>query len=185
MRFVVITLPPADLCDRIEAIRRPLNETVGGREALRYPPHITLRTGLVCPDDRAAEVAGAFLAHAAAFGPVPIQTEGVFFTAYGPPGDERGLVGWSIAATGGLLALHRKLLEFQEWQKGPQGLFRPHLTLAFHDIGPGHVETLRRELSAARVTLPDFSWTADHVALYHERPEGWVEWGRAGLGQPT
>jgi len=181
MRFVIITLPPRTIGERIDALRRPLNEAVGAREALRYPPHLTLRTGLVCPDDQAADAARDFLAHAAQFGTVPVRTEGIFYTTYGDPGAERGMVGWSIGATGPLLALHRDLLTHTPWSKGPQNTFRPHLTLAFDDLGAAEVEVLRERIEASPSPFPAFSWTVDHVALYHETPEGWKEWDRVSL----
>ncbi len=181
MRFVIISLPPRVIRDRIDALRRPLNEEVGANQALRYPPHLTLRTGLVCPDDQADEAAQAFLAHASTLGAVPVRTEGLFFTTYGDPGWERGMVGWSVGASGPLLALHRGLLAFTPWAKGPQGAFRPHLTLAFDDLGGAEVEHLRQKIEALQPPVPNFSWTVDHVALYHETPQGWVEWDRAAL----
>jgi hypothetical protein len=53
------------------------------------------------------------------------------------------------------------------------------MTLAFHDIGPAEVETLRGRIEDS--PLPAWSWTLDHVALYHETPGGWVEWDQAEL----
>lgn len=181
MRFVIITLPPPAIRDEVEALRRPLNEAVGAREALRYPPHLTLRTGLVCPDDRADEVARAFLAFAAPLNSVGVQTQGLFFTTYGPPANERGMVGWSVAVTPGLWELHRGLLGFTDWAKGVQGEFRPHVTLAFDDLRVEDVETLRQRLAASPSPVPEFSWTIDHVALYFEGREGWLEWDRTAL----
>lgn len=179
MRFVVISLPPAEIRDQIDALRRPLNALVGTHQALRYPPHITLRTGLVCPDDLAEEVSRSFLAHAAQFGPVSVVTRGVFFTSYGTP-EARGMVGWSVEASVGLMELHRNLLAYSAWQKGPQGPYQPHLTLAFDDLTPDGVEVIRRAL-AHQPPVPDFAWTVDAVALYHEGPEGWVEWSSINL----
>jgi 2'-5' RNA ligase len=176
VRFVIITLPPEPTRQTMDALRRPLNQAVGAREALRYPPHVTLRTGLVCPDEKADSVAQEFLTHARAARAVPVETTGVFFTAYGEPGFERGLVGWSVDPSAPLLGLHQQLSAYQPWAKGPQGAFRPHVTLAFHDIGTIQVEALRQRIAAA--PLPAFAWTIDHVALYYETPDGWVEWGK-------
>ena len=180
MRFVSITLAPPDIGEEIDALRRPWNEAVGAQEALRYPPHLTLRTGLVCPDDQAAAAAATFLDHARSCRPATLTTQGLFFTTYGEPGRQRGMVGWSVASSESLWTLHQGLLEFKPWAKGPQGEFRPHLTLAFDDLGPEGVEILRQKARASG-PVPDFSWTADHVALYHETPERWVEWGRVPL----
>jgi 2'-5' RNA ligase len=180
VRFVIITLPPPGIQGQIEAIRRPLNVKTGSAQALRYPPHITLRTGLVCPDDQAGVVADAFLAHAAGFHAVEASTQGLFFTTYGPADAPRGMVGWSVVPSPDLVALHRGLFAFSPWQKGPQGAFQPHLTLAFDDLAPCGVEVIRQSLEASG-PVPDFAWTVDRVCLYHELPQGWVEWASVSL----
>lgn len=173
IRFVIITLPPRAVQDAVEALRRPLNQAVGASAALRYPPHLTLRTGLVCPDERAAAVATSFLDHAATQRAVPVRTEGLLFAP--------GLVAWSLGATAGLLALHRGLLGFMDWAKGPQGAYTPHMTLAFDDLRPGAAERLQALIANRGEPVPDFAWTVDHVALYHETPAGWVEYARTDL----
>lgn len=179
MRFVILGLPPREVQEEIEAFRGPLNRLVGSREALRYPPHITLRTGLVCPDDGAQEVSAAFLSHASRGVLTEVSTGGLFFTTYGPAEDPKAMVGWAVARSPGLMDLHGHLLGFSPWQKGPQGEFQPHLTVAFHDLTPPGLEVLRSTLAGRPV--PEFRWTLDRVALFHERPEGWVEWDSVSL----
>jgi 2'-5' RNA ligase len=174
---VIITLPPDELRRQLETFRRPWNERFFAREALRYPAHITLRTGLVCPDDLAGEVAQAFLEHASHTSPAEVATDGLFYTTYGDP--LRGMVGWHVPVTAGLQRLHRHLLAFTSWQKGPQTTFEPHISLAYHDITPTQLAELRTSLDAAEV--PAAAWIVDHVALYHETPTGWVEWARRVL----
>ena len=174
---MIITLPPDELRLQLEAFRRPWNERFSAREALRYPAHITLRTGLVCPDDQAAVVAHDFLEHASRASPTEVATDGLFFTTYGDP--LRGMVGWHVPVTAGLLRLHRHLLAFTSWQKGPQATFEPHISLAYNDITPGQLPELRSGIEA--VEIPSAAWVVDHVALYHESPAGWVEWSRTPL----
>lgn len=181
MRFVIITVPPTPVADAIEALRRPWNQAVGTKEALRYPPHITLRTGLVCPDDDAPKAAEAFLSHAARCRPAVVRTQGLFFTTYGARGNEQHMAAWSVALSDALLALHQNLLLFTDWKKGPQGPFRPHLSLSYGDLSSQGLETLRHGLGALVPPVADFVWTIDHVALFHETPDGWVEWGRARI----
>jgi 2'-5' RNA ligase len=174
---VIITLPPDEVRLPLEIFRRRWNEQLGAVEALRYPAHITLRTGLLCPDDQASQVAQEFLAHAALAHATDVSTDGLFFTAYGDP--PRGMAGWHVPLTAGLQRLHSHLLAFAAWQKGPQVAFEPHLSLAYHDISPDQLTELRMEL--AGVEVPSASWRLDHVALYHEVEGSWVEWARTGL----
>lgn len=171
MRFVIITLAPDDLASTIDDLRRPFNRP-GCSEALEYPPHVTLRTGLVCPDDQAATVAGEFLEHASRCRRASIRTQGLFSAVSPGEGGEQLLVGWSVVPQEELLALHQNLLLYQKWPKGPQGPFHPHLSLVY---GP------RPIVGDPRPKAPDFEWTADHVALFFRGPEAWVEWGRTSL----
>lgn len=177
MRFVIISVPPQPIADAIEAFRRPINEQVGASEALRYPPHITLRTGLVCPDDKAALVANQFLAFAEECSAVEVSTAGLFFSAYGEP--PRGMVGWSVPMTSSLVALHERLLGFRDWAKGPQGPYQPHLSLCYGDLTVAALESLRKQSQLWQV--PDWRWTLNHVGLYYEKETGWVEWSSVRL----
>ncbi|MEI8096004.1 MAG: 2'-5' RNA ligase family protein [Spirochaetales bacterium] len=177
MRFIVITVPPEAQRAPLEAFRQTWNRNLGTFEALRYPAHLTLRTGLVCPDDQAESVAERFLEHARKGQPCSVATDGLFFVTYGEP--RRGMAGWRVPLSAGLERVHRHLLEFSAWQKGPQAPFEPHVSLAYHDLTPEQLLVLERQL--AGVDVPSAQWTLDHVALFREVDGVWVEWARTVL----
>jgi 2'-5' RNA ligase len=178
---VIISTPPPDLRGLLDDFRRPLNELVGAREALRYPPHITLRTGLTCPEELAEDVGHRFLRHAARFAALPVQTGPLFANVYGEGASERGMLAWPVEPTEALMALHRHLLEFGEWQKGAQAPYQPHVSAVYGDIGRRQLKRLTDYLASSAVPVPQATWVLDHVALFVERPTGWKEWGRAEL----
>ncbi len=91
------------------------------------------------------------------------------------------MVGWSIGAQALCWRFIRDLLAYTLWAKGSQMIFRPHLTLAFDDLGSAEVEVLRQRIESSPTPFPAFSWTVDHIALYHETPQGWMEWDRVSL----
>lgn len=184
LRFVIISTPPPDLRDVLDDFRRPLNELVGAREALRYPPHLTLRTGLTCPEELAEDVGYRFLRHAAGFATFPVQTGPLFANVYGEGASERGMLAWPIKPTEQLLALHRYLLEFSEWQKGAQAPYQPHVSAVYGDIGRRQLKRLTDYLASSAAPVPQATWILDHVALFVERATGWKEWGRAELQHP-
>jgi len=178
VRFVIIHALAAGSAPGLEAARAAAREMTGSVQALRYPPHVTLRTGIVCPDDRADTVALEFLGHAARGRPARAWTTGLRSEVYAPG---HGLVALGVASDGSLEALHRHLLEFTAWAKGPQTSFHPHLTIAFDDLDAAAAERLTAYLNEPERRPADFGFTVDSVALYRETAERWVEVARVSL----
>jgi len=183
VRFIIIAVPPPQVQAQIQAIRQPLNTLLGSKEALRYPPHVTLRTGIICPDALAADVARAFLLYAQAGKAVPVRSHAVFTTTWTDGSTQRALLGWKIvddnpqAGVEGIQRLHQFLLGFKNWAKGLQQHYAPHLTLAFYDI-----DSVLAERGKATINSDfSFAWTIDEVALYHENPDGWTYYASTAL----
>ncbi len=182
MRFIIIGLLPAEPSRRIDAQRRRICGELGSSEALRYPVHVTLRTGLACPDQEAESLAARFLAHAATHDPIPVETEGVFASSYrGGKGDEHGIIGHTVRMDEKLLGLHRFLLLFTEAAKGEQRKYAPHVSLSYGDIDGA-------QASEAYVRMRDseknerFAWNLDNVTLCAETGGLWKVYARTGLG---
>ena len=93
-----------------------------------------------------------------------------------------GLVALKVRSDGSLEMLHRHLLQFKAWIKGPQNSFHPHLTIAFDDLDQAWTKTLTKHFSTPARKPADFGFTVDSVALYYEKPEGWTEFGSVPLG---
>ena len=178
MRFVIIHALPPGSAPGLEKARAAAHELTGTSQALRYPPHVTLRTGLVCPDELADSVALEFLGHAAKARPARAWTLGLRHELYAP---DHGLVALEVHSDGSLETLHRHLLEFKAWAKGPQAAFRPHLTVAFDDLDKAATARLAEHFARSENRLVDFGFTVDTVALYYERPEGWTKFGSVPL----
>ncbi len=178
MRFVIIHALAEGSAPSLETARAEAHALTGSVKALRYPPHVTLRTGIICPDEVAEAVAQDFLTHAALAQPARAWTAGLRHEVYSPG---HGLVAMKVKSDGSLEALHRHLLQFKAWIKGPQNSFHPHLTIAFDDLDEAWTRTLTKHFSSAARKPADFSFTVDSVALYRETPERWVEAGRTPL----
>ncbi len=181
VRLIVISCLPEPQASAIDALRRKIGARADAAEALRYPPHITLRTGLVCPDDQAESVARDFLARAAERAPFMVGAESVIAADYlDGGGARRGLLAYRIACSPELLALHHHLLTYTAWQKGPQGPFEPHLSLCYQDVTPDAVRQLDEEFNdEVRRLLP--VWRLDRVELWHQADAGWIPFAGTGL----
>ena len=49
VRFIIISTLPDNISNEINILREKLKEVTGACQALTYPPHITLRTGVIVP----------------------------------------------------------------------------------------------------------------------------------------
>lgn len=181
MRFIIIATPPPGTAAPLLRLREAMAAETGSREAARYPAHITLRTGLVCPDAEAKALADRFLAHAAEGRAADAAASGVLCAAYTDGGgNERGILGYGIALGRGLRDLHGHLLGFAEGMKGPQGDYRPHVSLCYGDISPATAEALRaRHLAAIEAAAP--RWRIGSVELWAESGGAWARYAEAAL----
>jgi 2'-5' RNA ligase len=179
LRFVIIHALAQGTARAFEAARDEAHALTGSKQALRYPPHVTLRTGIICPDEVAEAVALDFLSHAALAKPARAWTSGLRHEVYSPG---HGLVALNVRSDGSLETLHRHLLQFKAWAKGPQKSYHPHLTIAFDDLDEAGTKTLTKHFSAPQRRLADFGFTVDSVALYYEKSEGWALFGSVPLG---
>ncbi len=173
-RYIVITVPPPPVAEAIQALRRPLCERYGAGWALQYPPHLTLRTGLVVPQDREDEVTAAFAGLAAQQAPFVIRT--------GPPacgrmayeGDEHCFLYLPVVPDPPLVALNRTLLSCRQYRKSDKTAFQPHVTLLWGDLRPEEEIDLRTAVDAGRPPLHEgVSWRCEDVCLYIRHGNAW------------
>ncbi len=174
IRLVIITVPPPEVAEAVEALRAPLCRMADSRAALAYPPHVTLRTGVRVPPARMDDFLDDFRVLAAEQAAFPVRTDGIASLTYEDGGREKYLVAYRIEPTAPLLHLNRRLLSYRTWRKSDRTDFHPHMTLVFDDLSrkdwlrvTAHIEA--RPEAYAR----SFEWTCDHVGLYELRGERW------------
>ena len=174
VRFIIITVPPAEVAEQIDRFRRAIAEVGDTWEALTYPPHITLRTGALVPPEHAEQYADRLVQHLAQVRSFPVETGALQQTTYRSNGELRHFVGYEIDLSDSLMSLHRRLLEQRRWIKGEQPAFRPHLSVAYHDLDAKGALRIQRWIDTNRQRVPaGFSWTCDNVALYTRGATDW------------
>lgn len=137
-------------------------------EALTYPPHITLRTGAIVPEDRVESYTDAFVAHAEAHRAVDVVAGALVQDTYFSDGKKRHFVGFSIEPSPGLRSLNRHLLALRQFAKSNRQDFHPHLTIAFHDMDAEGAERVAAWLEANPTRVPTgLRWVCDNVGLYN------------------
>lgn len=174
IRFIIITVPPAEVTEQIDRFRHAIAEIGDTWEALAYPPHVTLRTGALVPPEHAEQFADRLVQHLSQVRSFPIETAALQQTTYHSDGDLRHFVGYEIDRSDSLMRLHRRLLEQRRWIKGEQREFRPHLSVAYHDLDAAGASRVQRWIDANRQRVPaGFRWMCDNVALYTRGAGNW------------
>jgi 2'-5' RNA ligase len=175
VRFIIITVPPADVAARLEEARREASGLTHSRAALAYPPHVTLRTGAIVPPDSIGKFAAGMRTALGEWSPFPMRAEGLMHSVYEDhDGLSRHIVGWRVPADEPLLRVHRDLLSFRLYQRRAQPPFEPHLTLAFEDLEEQDAGRLLLHAASRPEIFPlELCWTCDRVGLYREMDESW------------
>lgn len=173
MRFIIISVPPEPLARDLRVLQTQIGVEAGVKEALRYPPHITLRTGMICPDEAAGEVVRAFRERASRLNPVELRSEGPVASGYrDASGVERGFLGYRMNLSPELLELHLGLLAYEPFRKGPQGAFEPHVSLCYHDLSPDLARILlKRHRQGIEALIP--AWTIRAAELWEPDGDSW------------
>lgn len=181
-RLIIISVPPEGVVPQLQNVRVPLCEKYNAGWALRYPPHITLRTGLLLPEGMSEDVFARFAyicndCHSFAIETLPAQSRMMSYE-----GEEHFFVYYPVVQNESLLALNRALLSYTDFRKSDKTSYHPHVTLFWGDV-PGDEKT---ELTASISSGDDpwcrrFHWQCDNVCFYRYTGEKWIPVHRIDL----
>ncbi len=173
-RFILITIPPPETAAAIDAVRWPLNMAAASRAALAYPPHVTLRTGFLVPDEAVNLFLTDFSRWAVAAAPAKVRTCGLYCGTYAQDEGPRRIICYRVAEEQSLLALNRHLLGFAAYRKSNRTAFWPHLTLAYEDLTEEGYTAACRWLDAHPETAQQIHvWLCDRIWLFEQESNYW------------
>jgi len=173
-RFIIITVPPPSISGKLQKLIAECSILGDSREASSYPPHITLRTGALVPNEEIRAFAEGFERHCAGLHRVKITTDGIQFETYLKDGIKKYFIGYHIAKTKRLFDLHLELMAYDPFIKKRQNEFNPHLSLAYHDLEEESFIRLKDYITANPDAYGhDYSWELDNVSLYAKKGEKW------------
>jgi len=138
--FAIVALFPDELDRRVDALRRELSERFGPKQALVWPPHLTLRTGFRVPEDEIAMFIDAFEAFSKKLKSVRVKLKGFSFYDNFPLNKwitSPYVVSIDVEKTRELFDFHSELLGFTEYaikKDEKTEDWNPHVTMAYNDI---------------------------------------------------
>ncbi len=174
VRLIIITVPPPAVRAELSKLRATCSGVSSSHAASVYPPHITLRTGVLVPEVEMPVFLAEFGSHLQGVGPCEIRTGAIVSTTLRRDDREVPIVALEIEPDGALVSLHERLLRYDRYRASDRTGFWPHLTLAFQDLSADGRRRLEAYL-AAREELRSrrFLWNCDNVSLYRQRGRRW------------
>ena len=94
VRFIIITVPPPALSVLLESARAAAASLTRTCAALAYPPHVTLRTGALVPEESVESFAAGLRESLGAWRPFTINARGFFHAQRIPPGTASSFTWW-------------------------------------------------------------------------------------------
>jgi 2'-5' RNA ligase len=174
VRLIIITVPPPAVQAELAGLRAICSGVSQSHAAAAYPPHVTLRTGVIVPKDELEFFLDEFGGLLGGVGPFEIRTGEILFRTIPRDHGVVPIVALEIEPSAALVSLNARLLQYQPYRASDRTAFWPHLTLAFQDLSPEGRLRLEQYLAAGEeLRSRRFAWHCDNVALYRQHGRRW------------
>lgn len=181
-RLVIISALPDNAAQAVRAIQERCCGVAGSREALAYPPHITLRTGVLVPPEEMDKFIGGFTDLVRDVAAFELRTSGILTGRLGGEYGQAPIVCYQIASSEALASLNAQLNSYQPYRKSNRMAFHPHLSIAYGDLTEEGLIAIKRFLQEHPVLRQrEIKWICDNVSLYVKEGGQWVEFHRMPL----
>jgi len=174
VRLIIITVPPPTVRAELSMLRATCSEVSSSQAAAAYPPHVTLRTGVVVPQAKMGSFLDEFGCFLEGVRPFEIQTADIVFRTIARDQGVVPIAALEIEPSRMLVSLNARLLRYQPYRASGRTSFWPHLTLAFQDLSTAGRQRLENYITdREEIRSRRFAWTCDNVSLYRLRGRCW------------
>lgn len=172
IRFIIITTPPEQISRELTGLIEKLADIGKTKAARQYPPHITLRTGVLVPEPELNFFFKDFKKVTDELSAFHIETKGIDIITYNDNGAVRYLVYYRIKENPELRHTNKRLLTYSLYKKSNKTGFHPHLSLAYKDIDESGLNRIKSYLKYNNHRR-DYSWLCDNIGFYYENSGKW------------
>ena len=183
VRFVIISVVPNRIAYKIKNLSQELSGLSGSKNALLYPPHITIRTGAIVPIDNIDAFVLAFRKDVDKFNAKviyqePLTISEIDFINYTDEGQQKHLIAYRVRKTEWLVELNKTLDESNEYKKTMYKTFHPHISLAYGDLSTFYFNKLKDHiLDNKEHFCKSLSFDINDVSLFYQLDNGyWKEY---------
>lgn len=175
IRLVIISVPSHEIRLLLEDFILKISEVTGAISASQYPPHITLRTGVVVPVEDLEDFFFEFSVLVNRLSSFTVRMGDLIKEETLINGKKSFFIGYNILPDNPLVNLNSQLLSYTKFRKTDRNDFRPHLSIAYNDLTSEGFDTGCDWIETHPNQIPEnLSWTLDYVALYQFNSQRWV-----------
>lgn len=182
-RFIIIATFDKVITEEIENIRSALNLNYGCNWALKYPTHITLRTGIIIPENNIDRVIKEFgkIAENQKQININLLPAKCGYSKY--EGENKFFVYFPVEKSHELLQLHKNLLAYKDFIKDKQKNYSPHVTLLWDNIADNHTREIKQYVSEKDYFQKQRSIILNNVSFFYQHIDQWKLHTRFDLPQ--
>ena len=145
--YFIAIMPPDDIAQRVQAIKKEFVDTYNSSEAYGKPPHFTLHPPFKAPEDIEEVVIPQLIFFAKDQQPFQVELSG--FNHF-----RNDVIYIDLAGPAPMQALHGDLEEYLQNEMGfsdrgnKNSEFTPHMTVAYRDLSPENFERAWQEFGS-------------------------------------
>jgi 2'-5' RNA ligase len=174
IRLIIINVLPDHLCRLVNKIRKPICKAYGDEWALTYPPHVTLRTGVMAPCNIIDEFKSEFGKMLETCRPFAVKTQKARLINMAYEGESKVFLHYPVIKNAPLVDLNLYLLHYTRFRKSLKRRFNPHVTLFWGKLHSEKVKELGAMVSQGSKGMGlCHEWTLDNISLYVKKGAFW------------
>jgi len=188
VRFIIISVLPEPPRIKVINMMTEISLLAAASRAIKYPPHITLRTGVLVPVGELDSFVEEFGEHTVKFEKSEshdgrIVTGNLELMKYCDGGSLKNILLYPVGITEWLKALNKHLLMFRRFIKSDKTDFSPHISVAYDDLMDERLDDVKNYIIDHRNVFDErLEFDMDSVSLYYEGINGfWTEYRRFSL----
>jgi 2'-5' RNA ligase len=152
------------------------------KTALTYPPHMTLRTGVILENENISGFISEFGEIVNKQSPVEVKINGIKTTDHFQDEKNNYIAYYNAEKNEKLASLNNALLSYHKYKKSSKKNFQPHISICYGDLTRetfGKVESfLDQNKNIKNIKT---SYILDNVSLYTNKEGLWEEYYRYNL----
>jgi 2'-5' RNA ligase len=173
-RLIIINVPPLPVVEAIERLRKPLCRKFNDSWALSYPPHVTLRTGVLVPDTEMKHFLKEFRKLIDGQGSFMIRTGRIRLKSVTFERERKTFVYLPVIKDAELDELNRRLISYTPYRKSLKRKFEPHVTFFLGNRNSNPIEKIKRQIDQNEKVFNFLcAWRCDNVSLYIQKRTTW------------
>jgi 2'-5' RNA ligase len=181
-RFIIINVIPQPFYNVAFDMMKRCGINGNSKTALSYPPHLTLRTGVILENQNIPGFIKEFGEVVSLQGPLEVKINGIMTTDHFQDEENNYIAYYNVEKTEKLVNLNNLLLTYHKYKKSYKTDFQPHISICYGDLTRENYNRVASYINT-NDSIKNFktSYILENVCLYINKYGHWEEYHRYNL----